>query len=229
MPAELAGRIEAPAAFGLRPIFGVPVSPGIGEEAGRLYQRLKSLEEVGAPSTAIRFAPIQFEAAKPAPIGAPRTVPAAVSSLKEALFKNCAQLKVMTSIVAMHLSEATRHWLFDALDGLLDPEVWHKDDTLLNPNSFGTYLRVLIYQRDVRPASLGVSNAGNLLAAWIGDDHRLTMEFLPSDQVRWALSHGLGADRELAAGQCMLKRLTAVLSPYDATAWFVEDAHANHR
>lgn len=229
MPGELAAFVEAPAAFGPRPIFSVPVSPGIGEEAGRLYQRLKLLEEVGAPSTVIHIAPVQFEAARPAAIGTSRTAPAAVPSLEEALFKNRAQLKVMTSIVAMHFSEATRRWLFEALDELLNPESWHEDDTFLNPNSFGTYLRVLTYQRGVRPASLGVSNAGNLLAAWIGDDHRLTMEFLPSDQVRWALSHGTAETRELAAGQCALKRLTVVLSPYDAAAWFVEDAHANHR
>jgi hypothetical protein len=115
------------------------------------------------------------------------------------------------------------------LDELLDPEIWHEEDALLDANSFGTYLRLLTYQRKVKRASHGVSNAGNLLTAWVADGHRLTMEFLASDQVRWALSHGTGEFRELAAGQCGLRRLTAVLSPYDATAWFVDDADADPR
>jgi hypothetical protein len=229
MPPDLGGILEAPAAFDMRPIFRGAVSPGIGEEASQLYERLKLLEGARAPSAGMRVAPVQFGAAKSKPIGSPRTTPAAAPSIEEALFKNRAQLKVMTSAVAMHLKEAARHWLFETLDELLGPEVWHEDDTLLNPNSFGTYLRLLTYQRGVRPASLGVSNAGNLLAAWVTDDHRLTMEFLASDQVRWALSHGTVETRELAAGQCALKRLAAVLSPYDATDWFAEDAHADHR
>jgi hypothetical protein len=229
MPSDLVGFLDAPPAFEMRPIFLGPVSPGTGVEANHLYGRLRSLEGIGPPSDAIRIAPVKLEAARTMPVGAPRTAPAAMPSMEDALFQNRARLKVMTSMVAMHLMEATRHWLFGALDELLSPEVWHEDDALLNPDSFGTYLRLLTYQRGVRPASLGVSNAGNLLAAWVTADHRLTMEFLASDQARWALSHETKELRESAAGQCGLRRLTAVLSPYNATAWFVEDAHANYR
>lgn len=226
MPIELENLIQTPRVFEIPPIFLGTVSPGAGTEASYLYGRFKSLEGLSIPGAAAQIQPVRLEAARPGSSAAPQTVPAAVPSIEESLFQNRARLKVMTSTVAMHLSDATRQWLFDALDELLDPEVWHEEDALIDVNSFGTYLRLLTHRRDVGRASLGVSNGGNLLAAWVTPDHRLTMEFLPSDQVRWALSHGTGELRELAAGQCGLRRLTAVLSPYDATTWF-GDADAN--
>lgn len=229
MPIELQSLIQTPPAFEMQPIFLGTVSPGAGNEASSLYGRFKSLEGGSARGAAARMAPVRFEAARPGSSAAPQAVPAAVPSVEESLFQNRARLKVMTSTVAMHLSDPTRQWLFDALDELLDPEVWHEEDALIDANSFGTYLRLLTYRRSVKRASLGVSNGGNLLAAWVAPGHRLTMEFLPSDQVRWALSHGSGELKELATGQCGLRRLPAVLSPYDATPWFVDNANADRR
>jgi len=229
MPIELADLLQAPPAFEMRPAFLFPTSPGAGKEAGQVYGQLKSLEGISPYSGSIAVAPLRFEAMRGQPIRAPRTLPAKVPSTEEALFQNRARLKIMTSTVAMHLTDLTRGWLFEALDELLNLEVWHEGDSVLDPNSFATYLRLLIYQRRVTRASLGIANSGNLLAAWVTPAHRLTMEFLASDQLRWALSCGEGESREVAAGLCGVRRLFAVLSPYNATGWFVEDANADRR
>jgi hypothetical protein len=228
MPAELASLLGSPRAFEMRPTLPIAISPGAGKEASEVYGRLRLMEGIGLYSgSGGGIAPLRLEALRDLRLKTPRTVPARVPSGEQALFQNRARLKVMTSTVAMHLPQATRSWLFEALDDLLSVEMWHEEDALLNPSSFATYLRLLVYQGRVRRASLGISNIGNLLAAWMTATHRLTIEFFPSDRLRWALSCGDEETREVAAGQCGLRRLSPVLTPYDAIGWFVEDANAD--
>ena len=211
MPAELLNVHEAPSAFTTRLALPSLISPGAGKEALQIGSQLESIENIRSGVVAISPKPFQFKANGRGSPQARGTVPARPASLQETLFQTRARLKVMTSQVAMHLSEHTRTWLFTQLDDLLDPEVWHEDDTLVNPASYATYLRLLIYYGRVKVASLGISNIGNLLAAWLTLTGRLTMEFVASDHVRWALSCGEGEAREMAAGQCGVRRIDTVL------------------
>lgn len=224
MSVEQPQSLPATRAFSMWPTLPSFISPGAGKEAGQIFGQLQAIQNFRQPATAPGLTPVRFEPGGGVPAEAPRTFPTKPASIEEALFQNRARLKIMTSQVAMHLSEAVRGWLFSQLDWLLSPDSWHEDDILVRADSFFTFLRLLIFYRKVKFGSLGVSNAGHLLAAWLAEDHRLTMEFLPADQVRWAVSRGQGEARERAVGQCTVRRVSQVLMPYNAREWFIEDA-----
>ncbi len=141
-------------------------------------------------------------------------------SLAEQLHDRLAEIKVMTSGVAMHLEREWRGRLFSQLDSLLNAEDWHEEDKPLVASSFRTFLRTILFLRSsVRPG-LGISNQGHLVAAWTAGTNRLTLEFLPRDVVRWVLSIELEDGRERAAGDTIVSRLPEVIAPYGPERWF---------
>lgn len=103
-------------------------------------------------------------------------------SLEEQLFDNAAQLKVLLSQIAMHLSPEWRTMIFEQIDALLKLEDWEKESSLIKISTFATFLRFVIYMAPERVPSLGVSPTGHLLAAWIQNNQRITIQFLPDDQ-----------------------------------------------
>lgn len=103
-------------------------------------------------------------------------------SLEVQLFDNSAQLKVSFSQIAMHLTTEWRTTIFEQLDFLLKPEDWQEDSALIEVATFLTFLRFLIFTAPNRVPSLGVSPNGNVLAAWLKGDERLTVQFLPDDR-----------------------------------------------
>lgn len=147
----------------------------------------------------------------------------------ERLYEALATAKIMTSKVSMHLDSAWRRTLFLTLDKLLDADDWHDDDEPLNPQSFETYLRFILLIRPSRDPSLGISNAGNLLAGWTDGRNRLSMELLPHDSVRWVLVRYLDDERETAAAQIALPRLAQALSPYQPERWLFDDRASSTR
>jgi hypothetical protein len=123
---------------------------------------------------------------QPIPAGSLRSSEAATlpppPSLEVQLFDNGAELKVSFSQIAMHLTTEWRTAIFEQLDFLLKPEDWQEDSALIEVATFLTILRFLIFAAPNRVPSLGVSPNGNVLAAWLKGDERITVQFLPDDR-----------------------------------------------
>ena len=142
------------------------------------------------------------------------------STLAERLYYSLADIKIMTSQVAMHLDDTWREKLFRRLDGLLSVDSWDEKDKVLQRDSFSTFIRLILLQKPPRQPSLRISQRGYLLADWTTGRDSLVIEFLPKDELRWVLVRYSDGERESAAGQTPLRRFTAVLSPYDPDRWF---------
>jgi hypothetical protein len=94
-------------------------------------------------------------------------------------------------------------------------------------NVTDTYERLLIQQHSgvCRWLGLGATHDGHLIATWTVGEDRLTIECLPKDIARWHLSVLIDGERERAAANTPLQRLSQVLQPYDPNRWF---RHANN-
>lgn len=154
--------------------------------------------------------------------------PSRPTDLGTELFDTRATMKIAVSRVSMHLDHAWRKAIFSHLDRLLSVESWAKGDELPRRASMSTMLRAIIFERTLRPPSLGVSNAGNFLAAWIRDRDRLTVEFLLGDEIRWMLVHYPDGKRESLAGQGSSTRFRTVISPSSFT-WIFDGGSPTHR
>ena len=142
--------------------------------------------------------------------------------LPEKLYDALARVKLLTAQVAMHLDAEWRSRIFEQLDDLLDVEDWHEDDDPVKAASFETFLRMIIFHNPPRRPGFGVSNRGYLIAAWTSGLDRLTIEFLPNDTVRWALSCEIDGETERAVGETQVRRLLKVLAPYSPSRWFAD-------
>jgi hypothetical protein len=141
--------------------------------------------------------------------------------LEHQIFDALAQVKILTSQVAMHLDSEWRAKLFRQLDSLHDIAEWEPGDEPIQKGSFATFLRAMLSINPKRRPGLGLSQAGNLVAAWTTNDDQLTIEFLTHDRVRWVLSRRLDADTlERFAGETRADLLSARLSEYNPDHWF---------
>lgn len=154
------------------------------------------------------------------PQASTKTWRTAEGGLKDASFDRLVELKLATSKIAMHLQDAWRSGLFKQLDTLLDPEEWDSSDALPDLDAFRTFLRMTVFLGRTRRPSLGATTDGHILAAWICDKDRLTINCGPGDQVRWVLSRYENGERESAAGRTVVRRLPEVLAPYGPDRWF---------
>lgn len=143
-------------------------------------------------------------------------------TLEERLFDSLASFKVRTATVAMHLDHGWRERLFAQLDNLMALESWETDDLPPSLASFSTFLRMLILLKPQRRPGLGATADGHLIATWTAGSDRLTIECLPNDIARWHLSVIIQDDRERAAAETPLVRLSTVLQPYDPLRWFAD-------
>jgi hypothetical protein len=146
--------------------------------------------------------------------------PTAGQSLQERLFDATANVKILTSQIAMHLEKEWRNKLFRQLDSLHDPREWEPEDEPVQQASFATFLKAIIRIKPKRRPGLGLSHAGHLIAAWTVGADRLTIEFLANDRVRWVIGRRRDDEPEHIAGQTRVSRLTEALAPYDPTTWF---------
>jgi hypothetical protein len=94
-------------------------------------------------------------------------------------------LKVALSRYAMHLSNAERHRLFASLDGLLNTSDWYEEDVLPRQASFINFLKWMLYARNFDWESLGVSDEGTMLVAWLTTRVHLTANFHDDERVAW--------------------------------------------
>jgi len=152
--------------------------------------------------------------------------PVQAKSTAERLYDSLAEAKQLTAQVAMHLDSDLRRRLFAQLDDLLNLDDWHDDDTPLTGSSFSTFLRMILFVNPDRRPGLGLSNHGNLVAAWTVGGDRLTIECLPKDTVRWSLSCEIDGDRERAAGETQVVRLPDVLNSFKPQRWFARGSHS---
>lgn len=142
-----------------------------------------------------------------------------VVSLEHRLFDALASAKILTSRVAMHLSNEWRRKIFLHLDSLHSLEDWEEEDLPVDQDSFNSFLRGLIYLAPKKIPGLGLSRDGKIIASWVAGSDRLTLEFGKSDRVRWVLSYTVDDERERAAGDTTATRLSAVLEPYLPDRW----------
>jgi hypothetical protein len=149
-------------------------------------------------------------------------------SVAERLFDALSRVKRLTAMVAMHLDAAWRKSLFSQLDGLHDPTEWELDDEPIREASFATFLKAIVEIKPERRPGLGLSKAGHLVAAWTTGRERLTIEFLPNDQVRWVLSRYYDDEEPVRiAGQMAVSRLVDQLAPYEPARWFCRESKSD--
>jgi hypothetical protein len=154
------------------------------------------------------------------PSPASLTSTTAGQSLEERLFDATANVKILTSQIAMHLDRDWRNRLFRQLDSLHDPKEWEREDEPIQQASFATFLKAIVSIKPARRPGLGLSHTGNLIAAWTVSSERLTIEFLQNDRVRWVIGRLRDNEPEQIAGHTHVSRLNDSLEPYEPSTWF---------
>jgi hypothetical protein len=149
-------------------------------------------------------------------------------ALEIRVFDALAGAKISTAQVAMHFEQEFRDRLFRQLDSLHETDQWEEGDEPLNQLSFQTFLKAILTVRPERRPGLGLSQTGNLIAAWTTARDRLTIEFLPNDRVSWVLARYDDTDEPARfAGQTSVSELVEGLAPHRPEHWF-SHAGKNH-
>jgi hypothetical protein len=182
-----------------------PLSLGAGDLSAVLRDRLRELYTPPPSSVALKSA----VALNP------------VSDDKELrLFNVAAALKIAVSQVSMHLAAEWRRLLFEKIDELHQPDDWEDSDSLVDMESFKTFLRTILQQGPMHRMSLGLSGDGHILAGWRQDKDSFTLKFLSNDEIHWSVVRHRDGSVESAAGRASLSRLSEVLQPYSPESWF---------
>ena len=151
-------------------------------------------------------------------VDATRTIKVQVhdEGLEASLFRNRADLKLLASQVAMHLSNEERHALFSAIDWLLDHAEWEDESSQIDEHAFRSYLRFMIFARPHRLPNLGVGPYGTLLVGWHKDEKSVHAEFLPEDQCKALVKSSSARGPETIAWRGHVARLRSVVENSDA-------------
>jgi hypothetical protein len=197
--------------------------PRFRPEAGDIGKALLSMPSAGSSLVSQLIADKLKGITEPTPTfwGKPVEAP---KNLDEKLYDSLASFKVRTAFVAMHLDREWRSKLFAQLDSLLAVQDWPAEDPPPSIESYSTFLRMLVLLKPQRRPGLGATMDGYLIATWSAGNDRLTIECLAKDMVRWNLTATIDDERERAAAETPLQRLTTVLRPYDPQRWF-DHAH----
>jgi hypothetical protein len=166
---------------------------------------------------------------RPSPASLTPNAAAEGQPLELRVFKALAAAKILTSHVAMHLEREYHERLFRQLDSLHDTAEWEDGEEPINQSSFQTFLKAILKIKPERRPGLGLSQTGNLIAAWTTERDRLTIEFLPNDRVSWVLARYRDDSEEPArfAGQTRVSELIEGLAPHRPEHWF-SHAGKNH-
>jgi hypothetical protein len=170
---------------GLR--FAPIAKPALGQGLNGIYRDLdlaKLLGDLGSRSVR-----------RPLTVQRPTILPTPGSDqLQGQLFDSRANAKRIAASLSMHLAPDWRTRIYRQIDELLDADEMDDGSALLDPRSMQTFLRFVIFAGATVVPSLGLSPSGNIVAAWRRDTRRLTIEFLPNDRCRLAISHFKGDD-----------------------------------
>jgi hypothetical protein len=137
-------------------------------------------------------------------------------ALEANLFKNRANLKLLTSKVAMHLLSEQRRSLFSGIDQLLDVAQWEDESSEIDEKAFQSFLRFIIYAQLSRIPNIGVGPDGTVLAGWHGDGKSIHVEFLPADQCTVLIRSHSDRGPERFAWRGHVARLQHVVASNDA-------------
>lgn len=144
-------------------------------------------------------------------------------NLKDLLFDATANVKILTSQVAMHMEKSCRENLFKQIDLLHKMDEWEIEDKPVNKASFSTFLKAMLSIKPTRLPGLGLNFEGFLIAAWNVNKDRLIVEFQPNDKVRLVLSRHLDEEIERTSSQTTVSRLFECLAPYNPAYWFFNE------
>lgn len=191
---------------------------------------LASIEQAFSPKTRELVHQVQALRSSPSPASLRSEVPTVPNKrpIQDQLFNALADVKILTSQVAMHLDGQWRSRLFRQLDSLHDLAEWESGDQPIQQSSFSTFLKAMLRIDPERRPGLGLSNTGHLIAAWTTGQDRLTIEFLPRERIRWVLSRHYGGDIERFAGETGVARLAEGLAGHHPEHWFAH-AEKNHQ
>lgn len=143
-------------------------------------------------------------------------------SIEEKLFDACADVKIITSQISMHLPSSLRSNIFEQLDMIHDPEEWDMADLPVNKSSFKSFIRWMLMVAPNTWPGIGLGVTGNVVAAWAHEDDRLIFEFLKNDKVKWVVIKYIDSEEEQAIGNTSIARLDEVLSPYNIDDFFIK-------
>lgn len=192
-------------------------------QSWNLVQNSPLLVDVATKETQTIFRQLGQLVLKPTP--ARHQVSSVAETAESSVYDALANAKIMTSTVAMHLDKKWRDKLFWQLDCLHDLEEWETGDQPVQTESFRTFLRVMTTLRPTRSPGLSLGHSGHLIAAWTEGTDRLTLEFLPENSVRVAISYNNDGRIERAAIETSPARLPRVLSPYNPSHWLDISEH----
>ena len=120
-------------------------------------------------------------------------------TLIEQVFDRSVSLKVTTSHFAMHLSSSERARIFLEIDNVLDAERWEDGEKLPLIEGYKDFLRYLILNSDSSWSSLGSSDEGNFLVAWVQASSQMTASF-DGSRVFWTVKNVVNGKINLASG-----------------------------
>lgn len=142
--------------------------------------------------------------------------------LDEVLFDARAMAKIAASRVSMYLREGWRDKLFYQLDNLLDPEEWEPEDKPLQTKSFETFLMAICDVNPSKRPGLGLSYAGNLIAAWRSNANtsdRVSLEFMPDGRVKLIGSRFIQDEPVSFSALTPVAALKQTLADMSCAAW----------
>lgn len=154
---------------------------------------------------------------------APSTFGSNVNSKKinEVMFDAKANIKILTSQVAMYIENKWRNNIFNQIDVLHDIDNWDEDLLPASRQSTITFLKTIVEVRPKIYPGLGISPKGNLVAAWTSTGRNLTVEFMPNDKIQWIVSQQQKGDIERVVGKTSIERFFQCLEPFNVGEWFV--------
>jgi len=203
------------------------IEPGMG--AGSLERDIAGAFGYAVSAATYRIIGYQADTLRGKPTPASYQAADAEKQLAERVFDALASVKILTAQVAMHLDREWRDKIFQQLDSLHAVDEWEAGDEPIQQASFVTFLKAILALRSQRRPGLGLSQAGNLIAAWTTNRDRLTIEFLPNDRVGWVLTRYIDDEPERVAGQMNVSRLTERLAPYHPEHWFSHEGRQGQK
>ena len=121
------------------------------------------------------------------------------------------------------LPSDTYETIHHRLTSLLNPENWEISDTLPNAISFTKLLQFLSDFEHLREPRIALARNGNFVLSWrAAQDQLVTLEFLPSDVVRWLVFAPPPAGstvKQRATGQSSRTTILDHISPYGVLNW----------
>lgn len=146
--------------------------------------------------------------------------PTQVTSLAEVLFDVSAYAKIQISQVSMHINEDFKNSLFRQIDNLLDSDEWDPDDKLMQRDSFKWFLKAILDLAPEKSPSLGISNKGNVLSAWVKERNKLILEFFPSGLAQWSITTRTDEFEEFSSARVSVQLLKEKLAKFNTDFWF---------